>query len=159
MWCSDDLFERNSHVSLSSHLLLRLRLFKLAVLSKIFHTRFIKIDERFSKLAFSLILNGLKSQIWPNPSKSGLDVYCNIWVHQMYVCTLAQWSQSLLSNSHLSSNSYTLTKCLKCLCTLYIKNSNLETNFIWKVMHETKAEWWKNSCRPMIFFGIESPLR
>ena len=27
MWCSDDLFERNSHVSLSSHLLLRLHLF------------------------------------------------------------------------------------------------------------------------------------
>ena len=58
MWCSDDLFERNSHVSLSSHLLLRLRLFKLALLIKIFHTRFIKINERFSKLAFSLIING-----------------------------------------------------------------------------------------------------
>ena len=37
-----------------------LDLFKLAVLSKTFHTRFIKINERFSKLAFSLILNGLE---------------------------------------------------------------------------------------------------
>ena len=37
-----------------------LDLFKLAVLSKIFHTRFIKINERFSKLAFSLTVWNLR---------------------------------------------------------------------------------------------------
>ena len=52
-------------------------------------------------------------------------------------------------------NSYVPTKTLKCLCTLYLKNSNLQI-----FMHETIAECWKNLCRPIesdwYFCGLDS---
>ena len=54
---------------------------------------------------------------------------------------LPQWSESVLSKPQFSSNCHTLTKCLKCLCTLYIKNSNLQSfilhRYFLPFVHET----------------------
>ena len=48
--------------------------------------------------------------------------------------------------------------------SLYTLNEKrkAETYFIWKAMHESISEWWKNSCRPAAslwyFLRVESPL-
>ena len=43
-----------------------------------------------------------------------------------------------------------------------MKKRKDETYFIWKVMHESISDWWKNSCRPTAsqwyFVRVESPL-
>ena len=74
---------------------------------------------------------------------------------------LAQWFQLLLSNPHSRQNPYVLSKCLKCLCTLYLKNRKVETYLIWKFMHESISEWWENPCRmlssPWYFLRFEIP--
>jgi hypothetical protein len=60
-------------------------------------------------------------------------------------------------------NSYVLTKTLNCLCTLYLKNSNLQIFIHEKLCMKLPATRWKNSCRPMeshwYFWGLDSTDR
>ena len=81
--------------------------------------------------------------IWWRNRDGSLQVY-NFQEVSFFKTEMTQWFQSLLSNPHFSSNSYYLSKYLKCLCTLYFKQLEIRDQFYMKsflIKCGSKRDW------------------
>jgi hypothetical protein len=82
-------------------------------------------------------------------AEENLEEVSNILL-KVCISDLTQWFQLLLSNPHSRQNYYVLSKLLKCLCTLYLKKSKVETYFTYpvfpRIVVATTILFWRVGC-------------